>query len=735
VGQDKSYNILIDRFKYFATGHYLIRKFSHGPLESADINQTGEYPYMHVEPQPVTFSTGVLQFTFRVYFMDIPRDAENPQEYRREALSDCLRLCGDIIYEIQNGQQVFGDQVQVLGDTTARPLINEQFNWLTGWYIDLVLQVPNTWDACDIPADWNLFDPTDADGGSTNSGFLRTIAVSGQDDVIADEPADTFTFAGVGVTITTDATTKTITFTAGSSSIVWGAITGTLSNQTDLQNALNAKQPLDSDLTAIAGLAPSNDDSIWRVAGAWVNRTVAQAKAILNYVKADIGLGNVDNTSDLNKPISTATQAALDTKDPWAGGIAATEAAANTYTATWGITFSGYLLGMRFLVKFPTANTGAATLNINAQGAGAIVRGSDNQALNSGDIQANEWYWLVWDAPENHWHCLEAGYTISNGAIVSATKTKITYDTKGLVTAGADATTADISESGNLYFTDERAQDAVGGMVDSTLVYVDGTPVLKRAPITGDVGVPDGSNTATIQPGVVTEAMQVLADNTTQDVSTSKHGYAPKAPNRVYYKLDGLGSYSAEEWQFFRMCNILGSTVIAGFPGLHPHLISTTFTLVDASLRFSMVYVPRSMTISKVIWWQAVQGNYTADNNNRIGLYSVSAGALTLVASCANDGNLWKGTANSWQTKTFTTPYAASEGVYFIGILYNNSAQVTAPTIGAIGNATNAGVTTLDFSNSVKINSTLAAQTDLVAGPQASSGLTTSNVHPFFLLQ
>ena len=30
--------------------------------------------------------------------------------------------------------------------------------------------------------------------------------------------------------------------------------------------------------------------------------------------KADIGLGNVDNTSDLNKPISTATQLALNTK-------------------------------------------------------------------------------------------------------------------------------------------------------------------------------------------------------------------------------------------------------------------------------------------------------------------------------------------------------------------------------------------------------------------------------------
>jgi len=32
--------------------------------------------------------------------------------------------------------------------------------------------------------------------------------------------------------------------------------------------------------------------------------------------KADVGLGNVDNTSDANKPVSTATQTALDGKEP-----------------------------------------------------------------------------------------------------------------------------------------------------------------------------------------------------------------------------------------------------------------------------------------------------------------------------------------------------------------------------------------------------------------------------------
>lgn len=68
----------------------------------------------------------------------------------------------------------------------------------------------------------------------------------------------------------------------------------------------------------------------------------------------------------------------------------------------------------------------------------------------------------------------------ANVAITGATKTKITYDADGLVTAGADATTSDISEGSNLYFTDERAQDAIGTILVDTasvdLVYNDGTP-------------------------------------------------------------------------------------------------------------------------------------------------------------------------------------------------------------------------------------------------------------------
>lgn len=71
----------------------------------------------------------------------------------------------------------------------------------------------------------------------------------------------------------------------------WGGITGTLSNQTDLQTALDGKQASGS------YLAPTGNGS-----------------GLTGLTKTQVGLANVDNTSDLNKPVSTATQTALDGK-------------------------------------------------------------------------------------------------------------------------------------------------------------------------------------------------------------------------------------------------------------------------------------------------------------------------------------------------------------------------------------------------------------------------------------
>jgi hypothetical protein len=54
------------------------------------------------------------------------------------------------------------------------------------------------------------------------------------------------------------------------------------------------------------------------------------------------------------------------------------------------------------------------------------------------------------------------GKVDENGAITGATKTKITYDAKGLVTAGADATTADIADSSNKRYVTDAQLTVIG---------------------------------------------------------------------------------------------------------------------------------------------------------------------------------------------------------------------------------------------------------------------------------
>lgn len=88
------------------------------------------------------------------------------------------------------------------------------------------------------------------------------------------------------------------------------------SDVTNLVTDLAAKQPIDSDLTAIAALDSTTSGAIASDGTGWVKKTYAQLKTALGLVKSDVGLSNVDNTTDLSKPISTATQTALDTKSP-----------------------------------------------------------------------------------------------------------------------------------------------------------------------------------------------------------------------------------------------------------------------------------------------------------------------------------------------------------------------------------------------------------------------------------
>lgn len=164
----------------------------------------------------------------------------------------------------------------------------------------------------------------------------------------------------------------------------------------------------------------------------------------------------------------------------------------------------------------------------------------------------------------------------------------------------------------------------------------------------------------------------------------------------------------------------LGSSIL--FQTLGNQNIITTNAATSSLVKFSPIYINKSQLITGVKFYQGTQGNYTADSNNYIALYSYSGGNLTQVAITANNGNLWKGTSNTFVSTAFASTYQASPGLYFVAYLYHSSAQTTAPTLGAYTAPTNTGVVSYDFTNSALLYAQLNTQTSLTT-PLAMSSL------------
>jgi hypothetical protein len=153
---------------------------------------------------------------------------------------------------------------------------------------------------------------------NTEFGYLNgvTSAIQTQLDAKVDENA-----------AITGATKTKITFDAK------GLVTaGADATTADIADSLNKRYVTDAQATVIgntsgtntgdnatnsqySGLAASKQDTL--VSGTNIKTLEGQSllgSGNIDLVKGDVGLGNVDNTSDANKPVSTATQTALDTK-------------------------------------------------------------------------------------------------------------------------------------------------------------------------------------------------------------------------------------------------------------------------------------------------------------------------------------------------------------------------------------------------------------------------------------
>ena len=303
-----TFNNIVERFEIFAENHFFIKSFSFGSPDDVDLSKFEEFPLMHLVYTGATYDAGMKTYNLEVYILDVPHDKKGKVIPQKEAISDSEQCAEDILADIKMGGNIFlfAQDYEVVNATTT-PLEEETKNVLSGVLLDLSVAIPYEWDACNAPIDGVA--PGGGEVVYARRGVLRMLTLDGATDVqsvrtikvtngtLTDDGDGVVTLDTGGVETLEALTDVTITNAANGQVIKY--LNGIWINAAD-GGAISL-----NDLTDVIISQPSTGEFFRYDGGEWVNDSAQ---------KSDVGLANVDNTSDANKPVSTATQTALDLK-------------------------------------------------------------------------------------------------------------------------------------------------------------------------------------------------------------------------------------------------------------------------------------------------------------------------------------------------------------------------------------------------------------------------------------
>ena len=182
-------------------------------------------------------------------------------------------------------------------------------------------------------------------------------------------------------------------------------------------NASTALTNHEADTTNIHGIADTSILVTTTGTQTLTNKTITSPSGL---VKGDVGLGNVDNTSDANKPVSTAGQTALDLKANLAGPTFTGTVAAVNLTLSGDLTVNGTTTTINSTTltvddKNIELGSVASPTDVTADGGGITLKGATDKTLNW--IDATD----AWTSSEDFNLLTGKVYEINGTSVLSST--------------------------------------------------------------------------------------------------------------------------------------------------------------------------------------------------------------------------------------------------------------------------------------------------------------------------
>jgi hypothetical protein len=131
----------------WANSHVLIKRYSFGTIEEADLGKTDLYPWIHIAPSSISYEAGSRKLSIDIMIADLVKDKTDKQNTELDVINNCALLMEDLISTFENSQDM-GDNTLIDKPITVTPFFNNFTNNLAGVECTLTAEIDFTFDYC-----------------------------------------------------------------------------------------------------------------------------------------------------------------------------------------------------------------------------------------------------------------------------------------------------------------------------------------------------------------------------------------------------------------------------------------------------------------------------------------------------------------------------------------------------------------------------------------------------------